>query len=104
MGASAICSYTTSGATAFRAARERPRVPILVLTSKIETARRLAILWGAHGVDTRDGTSFAEIVKRAVGVASRDGFATEGQRIIITAGVQGLIPGSGFRGQITEEP
>src|SRR5258708_2914343 len=54
VGASAICSYRTSGATAYRAARERPHVPILVLTSKIETARRLAILWGAHCVHTRD--------------------------------------------------
>src|SRR5262249_55481403 len=45
--AKAVVSYTTSGATALRAARERPDVPVLVLTSKTETARRLALLWGA---------------------------------------------------------
>ena len=33
IGAAAIVTYTTSGATALRAARERPEVPILALTS-----------------------------------------------------------------------
>src|SRR6202011_2575801 len=46
VGAPAIVSYTTSGATALRAARERPEAPILVLTSNLSTARRLAVLWG----------------------------------------------------------
>ena len=35
VGAAAIVSYTTSGATALRAARERPQAPILVLTSNL---------------------------------------------------------------------
>ena len=48
----AIVSYTTSGATALRAARSNAGVPILVLTSNHGTARRLALLWGAHCVAT----------------------------------------------------
>src|SRR5208337_1867147 len=35
IGAAAILSYTTSGATALRMARERPDVPILALTSNL---------------------------------------------------------------------
>ncbi len=35
VGAAAIVSYTTSGATALRAARERPAAPILVLTANL---------------------------------------------------------------------
>ena len=58
VGAAAIVSYTTSGATALRAARERPQAPILVLTSNLGTARRLAVLWGAHCVHTRDVKNF----------------------------------------------
>ena len=54
LSAAAIVTYTTSGSTALRAARERPEVPILCLTSKIETARRLAVVWGIHCVNTRD--------------------------------------------------
>ena len=61
INAAAIVCYTTSGSTALRAARERPDVPILVLTSKIETARRLSVTWGAHCVETADVTSFQEI-------------------------------------------
>ena len=94
IGASAILSYTSSGATALRAARERPDVPVLVLTSKIETARRLALLWGAHCVQTRDVSSFAEMVQRAVTIAHREGFAAEGERIVITAGVPFGTPGA----------
>ena len=50
IGAASIVSFTSSGATALRAARERPAVPILALTPNLATARRLALLWGAHCV------------------------------------------------------
>ena len=42
VGAAAIVSFTSSGATALRAARERPGVPILALTPNLATARRLS--------------------------------------------------------------
>src|SRR6266566_5214988 len=67
VGAAAIVSYTTSGATALRAARERPAAPILVLTSNLNTARRLAVLWGAHCVHTSDVKSFGDMVQRRYG-------------------------------------
>ena len=94
MGAAAILSYTTSGATALRAARERPNVPVLVLTSKIETARRLAIVWGLHCVHSRDVHSFNDMVQRATRVAHKEGFAERGERIVITAGVPFGTPGA----------
>ena len=71
VGAAAIVSYTTSGATAVRAARERPQVPVLALTSKIETARRLAIVWGLHCVHSRDVHNFNDMVQRATLVAQQ---------------------------------
>jgi len=94
IGASAILSYTTSGATAVRAARERPDVPIIVLTANRDTARRLALLWGAHCVHTRDVSTFAEMVQRATRIANREGFAEKGERIVITAGVPFGTPGA----------
>ena len=54
VGASAIVCFTSSGSTARRVARERPTVPLLVLTPSLKTARRLGLLWGAHAVRTRD--------------------------------------------------
>jgi pyruvate kinase len=94
IGAAAICSYTTSGATALRAARERPDAPILALTSSLQTARRLALVWGLHCVHTRDVTNFSDMVLRATSIAQREGFAERGQRIVITAGVPFGTPGA----------
>ncbi|HZS83631.1 MAG TPA: pyruvate kinase [Stellaceae bacterium] len=92
--AAAIVSYTTSGATALRAARERPDVPILVLTSNLQTARRLSLLWGAHCVHTRDVSSFGDMVNKAVRTAHREGLAKGGERVVITAGVPFGTPGA----------
>jgi pyruvate kinase len=94
IGAAAICSYTTSGATALRAARERPHAPILALTSNLGTARRLALAWGLHCVHARDVTRFSDMVHRATRTAHREGFAERGQRIVITAGVPFGTPGA----------
>ena len=93
-GAAAIVSYTTSGATALRAARERPEVPILVLTSSLSTARRLAVLWGAHCVHTSDVKSFSDMVQKAARMAHREKIAEIGQRVVITAGVPFGTPGA----------
>ena len=89
----AIVSYTTSGSTALRAARERPDVPILVLTSKIETARRLAVIWGAHCVQTADVSSFSEMVSKACDIARDEGLAQIDDQIVVTAGVPFGTPG-----------
>jgi len=94
VGAAAIVSYTTSGATALRAARERPEAPILVLTSNLGTARRLAVLWGAHCVHTSDVKSFGDMVQKAVRIAHREKIAELGQRVVITAGVPFGTPGA----------
>jgi pyruvate kinase len=94
VGAAAIVSYTTSGATALRAARERPPVPVLVLTSKLGTARRLAVLWGAHCVHTSDVKNFTDMVQKAARIAHREEIAEPGQRIVVTAGVPFGTPGA----------
>jgi pyruvate kinase len=94
IGASTIVSYTTSGSTALRAARERPRVPILVLTSRLETARKLTLLWGAHTVNTADVSDFQEMVEKACKIAVAEKFADRGQKLVITAGVPFGTPGA----------
>jgi pyruvate kinase len=94
IGAAAIVSFTSSGATALRAARERPAAPILAVTPNIATARRLALLWGAHCVHLADITSFGDMVQKAVRTAHREEIAGPGQRVVITAGVPFGTPGS----------
>ncbi len=94
IGAAAIVSYTTSGATALRAARERPEVPVIGLTSRIETARRLVLVWGLHSVHTSDVSNFTDMVHKATRIAHRDGFAEKGARLVVTAGVPFGTPGA----------
>jgi len=94
IGAAGIVSYTSSGATALRAARERPEVPVIGLTAKIETARRLALVWGVHSVHTSDITNFTDMVQKATSIAHRDGFAEKGARVVVTAGVPFGTPGA----------
>ena len=94
VSASAIICFTTSGSTARRIARERPPVPILVLTPKQETARRLGLLWGCHAVHTRDVESFEEMVAKSKRTALRQGIAKAGDRVILMAGVPFRTPGS----------
>jgi pyruvate kinase len=87
LNAAAILSYTATGSTALRTARERPSQPILALTPIIETSRRLTIVWGVHCVLTKDPIDLDDMVDRACRIAYREGFARPGQRVVITAGV-----------------
>ncbi len=92
--AAAIVTYTTTGSTALRAARERPEVPILCLTTAMRTARRLALAWGVHCVETADASSIEEMVVGAIEVARSQGFAKPGDRLVITAGMPFGTPGA----------
>lgn len=94
ISAAAIVTYTTSGSTALRAARERPTSPILVLTPRVATARRLAIGWGLHCVETEDAHDFADMIDRACSVARDENIAAAGQRLVVTAGVPFGTPGA----------
>ena len=91
---SAIVTYTGSGATGLRAARERPQLPIIALSPVVETARRLSLVWGLHCVVTEDATDLDDMVARACRIAHDESFGREGDRIIISAGVPLRTPGS----------
>ncbi|GMN14198.1 pyruvate kinase [Altererythrobacter sp. MTPC7] len=90
----AVTVFTGSGSTARRVARERPSVPMLVLTPSMRTARRLALLWGAHAVATKDIGSFEEMIAKGKRMALRHGFGEAGSKLIALAGVPFGTPGS----------
>jgi pyruvate kinase len=92
--AATIVTYTTSGSTTLRAARERPEVPILCLTQRLATARRLSLCWGVHSVVTEDINNFQDMVAKAVTVARQEEFAKPGDRLVVTAGVPFGTPGA----------
>lgn len=90
----AIITYTASGTTGLRAARERPQTPIIALSPIVNTARRLSLLWGTHCVVSPDATDLDDMVNRACRIALEEGFGEPGDRVIITAGVPLRTPGS----------
>ena len=95
LNAAAVVTFTTSGSTTLRAARERPRVGAIIgLTTRIATARRLALVWGVHCVEAEDARGFADMVARASQVARDEGIAGPGDRLVITAGVPFGTPGT----------
>ena len=83
----AICCFTQSGTTAIRAARERPRVPVVALTSNIKTARHLSLVWGlqCHVVAPID--RFKGALQAAVGMCRTTGLADGADHIVVTAGI-----------------
>jgi len=93
IGAAAIVTYTTSGSTALRASRERPKKPVLVLTPNLRTARRLAMTWGLHCVHTEDARSFQDMIDKACVLALKTEMADVGGRIVIMAGMPFGSPG-----------
>lgn len=106
LAASAVVTYTSSGSTTLRAARERPDVPILCLTTDGKVARQMALVWGAFATVTREVRSFGEMVSVAVEVAQDKGFAQWREQIVITAGVPFGTAGTTniLRVAVIEEP
>jgi pyruvate kinase len=89
-----ICAWTSSGSTGLRIARQRPRSSILALTPIESVARRLAVVWGVHPVVTDDARDERDMADRACRHAFIEGFAGEGERIIVVAGVPFGTPGA----------
>ena len=94
VGAAAIVTFSTTGSTTLRASRVRPGVPIMGLTPKLATARRLVLAWGVHPVHTHDVSDFDDLVKHSIDIATRERFAGSGQRLVVTAGVPFGTPGA----------
>jgi pyruvate kinase len=91
---SAIICWTSSGSTAIRVARERPKPPVVAITPNLATGRKLSVVWGVHCVVAEDAQNQDDMVDRAGSIAYRDGFSKAGQRVIIVAGVPLGTPGT----------
>ncbi|TWI34492.1 pyruvate kinase [Paracoccus sulfuroxidans] len=90
----AICAFTQSGTTGSLAARERPRVPIIALSSETRTLRRLCLTWGTHCVLTPELVRFKQAVVNAAKAARDFGFADETNQIVVMAGLPFNVPGT----------
>ncbi|WP_341917400.1 pyruvate kinase [Hydrocarboniphaga effusa] len=91
--AAAVVTYTSSGYSALRVARERPEAPIIGMTPRADTSHRLTLVWGIHPVITPDVASVTEMTNFASWTASEEGFARAGQTVVIAAGMPFGAPG-----------
>lgn len=89
----ATITYTTSGATAWRVAHERPAAPILSLTPNRAAARQLALLWGVHSRECADALNVEDMVEKAQIAARAEGCAV-GLPLVVVAGMPFGTPGS----------
>lgn len=94
LGAAAIVAFTTSGATARRVSKYRPKAPILALTPSDVTSRRLALSWGVRAYIVAEPQIVDEMFALASRTAQEIGLAHSGDIVVITAGVPTGVAGS----------
>ncbi|WP_075220387.1 pyruvate kinase [Acuticoccus yangtzensis] len=88
-----IASYTSSGSTVIRVARERPAAQILALCPQIATARRLGIVWGVTCVGASTSRELEDFIAEAGARIVELDMGRTGDRLIAVAGVPLDVPG-----------
>lgn len=94
LGAKAIVAYTSTGSTARRLAKYRPKAPILAITPSIQTAGELCLNWGVFPFFVPDLGQVEEVFTMAETVSKQTGLANKGDLIVITAGLPWKVPGN----------
>jgi pyruvate kinase len=89
LGLKALVVPTNSGRTARLVSAHRPDVPVLAVSPRIETVRRLSLLFGVTAVRSDFGTELRGLLHHCAGLAARHGIAAPGELIAITAGLDG---------------
>jgi len=87
-GAKAIVTFSVSGKTTMRMAKERAPVLIIGLSPNIKTARKVQITWGVYSIHSeQDARNATEMVSIACIAIKNKKLANNGDSIVITAGV-----------------
>lgn len=94
LGIKTIAAWSSSGSTVFRMARERSNATILALAPNVETARRLALVWGVHALSMEDPTDIGDMIFRACRATLKEGFSKIGDKVLVMAGIPFGTPGA----------
>lgn len=87
LGIRTIVAATSSGHTALMIAKYRPSANILAATFDEVTQRSLSIVWGVQPFVIGKPHSTDDMLDSATAMAVKQGFASEGDLILITAGL-----------------
>lgn len=85
--ATAIITATSSGFTSKAISKFRPKAPIIAATTTESVRRKLALEWGVYPVLSKLSTSTDEVIDNSISAAIDNGYAQEGDLVIITAGI-----------------
>ncbi len=94
LDAALIITSTSTGSTARRVSRFRPRATILAPTPDEKTYYRLSLVWGVIPVKIEFTKSTDEMIEMSLREAESMGLLKNGDRVIITAGIPWGKPGS----------
>jgi pyruvate kinase len=87
LGLKALVVPTRSGRTARLISAHRPNVPVLAISPRIETVRRLNVLFGVKAVLSEHETEIHRLLDDCAALAATNGVARSGDLIAITAGL-----------------
>jgi pyruvate kinase len=88
LGLAALVVPTVSGRTARLVSAHRPRAPVLALSPRPETVRRLNLLFGVHSVLNEEPETLDDLLESCALRARELGFARSGDLIGVTAGLR----------------
>ncbi len=94
LNAAAILPLTKSGATARNVSKFRPSTPILAITSDLQVARQLQLVWGVSPLVIPEQINSGSTFNVAMGVAQQMGLLREGDLVVQTQGTLEGVSGS----------
>ncbi len=87
LDASAIITSTTSGSTARMVSKYRPNAQIIAATPSEKVFRQLKMIWGVESIITPHNHGTDEMIKSAVNTSLSKDLITNGDLVILTAGI-----------------
>jgi pyruvate kinase len=94
LGASAIITDTQTGYSARMVSKYRPLSNIVAVTPHERTVRKMLVMWGVQPVLRAAAKHSDEMVENAIGSAIASGIVSEGDLVVITAGVHATGTGT----------
>ncbi len=92
--AAAILTLTKTGATARNVSKFRPPVPILAITSQVDVARQLQLVWGVHPLTVLSLPTSRQNFEAALNLAQEQNIVKAGDLVVMTAGTLPGVAGS----------
>lgn len=94
LGTSLVMVFTKSGFSARMVSSHRPGVPIVAITDVPRTYNQLALVWGVVPLLVAPADTYEMMLDSAREALHLRGLASEGDRVIVTAGVPFDVPGT----------